>query len=155
MPNGLLLGIGNDATAGGSADGIQVGLFDVSNPAQARRIATETLGTRGSLSTLGSSRQALNILQQGQRVRVTFGARVYDESTGIPNARGYQGAARFEVDAGTGKLMALPSLSTVSIGAGDMPELETRYNLANERGLQIGSALYHLSGGQTFYLVGN
>ena len=156
LPNGLLLGIGKDTTVGGSADGIQIALFDVANPAQTRRVVSETLGVRGSLTTLNSVRAAMNIAQLGTRVRVAFPARVVETPDGSssPPVYGYQGAARLEVDTAASKLTALPILSAVELRSGDQPELQSRYKLENERSLQVDAALYHLSGGQTFYLVG-
>lgn len=156
LPNGLLLGIGKDTTVGGSADGIQIALFDVANPSQTRRVVSETLGVRGSLTTLNSVRAAMNITQLGTRVRVAFPARVYETPDGSssPPVYGYQGAARLEVDTAASKLTALPILSSVELRSGDQPELQSRYKLENERSLQVDAALYHLSGGQTFYLIG-
>ena len=91
-------------------------------------------------------------------MRVSFPARVYEtpDGTTSPPVYGYQGAARYEVDTVAGTLVAQSLLaSTALTSAGDMPELQTRYNLANERSLQIDSAIYYLSGGQTFFLVAN
>lgn len=159
LPNGLLLGIGKgDATVSGAAGGIQLALFDVRDPAQPRRLATDVLGVRGSLTALGGGRPVVDLLQQSQRVRVSFPARVYEtpDGTTSPPVYGYQGAARYEVDTVAGTLVAQSLLaSTALTSAGDMPELQTRYNLANERSLQIDSAIYYLSGGQTFFLVAN
>ena len=42
--DGLLLGIGQDATPGGRVQGVQASLFDVSNPAVPRRLDAFTLG---------------------------------------------------------------------------------------------------------------
>ncbi|UGS34781.1 hypothetical protein DSM104329_01163 [Capillimicrobium parvum] len=46
--DGRLLGVGRDATAGGRLKGAQASLFDVSDPAQPRRLAQHALGSADS-----------------------------------------------------------------------------------------------------------
>lgn len=158
LANGLLLGIGKDTSAGGNADGIQVALFDTSNAAQTRRLAADTLGLRGSLTALDTrdGRLAMNIVQQGQRARIAFPARVYQTPDGStsPPAQGQQGAVRFDVDTSARTLAAQPMLASTALYADNAAELQTRYNLANERILQLDTALYYVSGGLTYYMVG-
>lgn len=150
LPNGLLLGVGKDTSVGGSADGIQLALFDARNAADPKRIAADALGMRGSVMALATARQALHIQTQGARTRIAFPARVYETATS-----GYQGAVRLEVDTTALTLKALASLSSTEVPSSILG-WETRYILANERTLQpSGNAVYYTSGGLTYYLVEN
>ncbi|MFN3439217.1 MAG: beta-propeller domain-containing protein [Acidovorax sp.] len=160
LPNGWLLGIGQDRSHGGTADGIPLALFDVRNPAQARRVATDTLGLEGSTTTLGGVRPVLNVLQQGSRVWVAFPARAMRVSAIVgtpPPVRGEQGAARWEVNTNTGTLTQRSMLVTSRLTSADpsVPGWNGQNDLWNERSLQIDNAVYQLSGGQTFYKVGD
>ncbi|MDP3230648.1 MAG: beta-propeller domain-containing protein [Acidovorax sp.] len=160
LPNGWLLGIGQDRSNGGTADGIPLALFDVRNPAQARRVATDTLGLDGSTNTLGGVRPVLNVLQQGSRVLVAFPARAMRVSAIVgtpPPVRGEQGAARWEVHTNTGTLAQRSMLVSSRLTSADpsVPGWNGQNELWNERSLQIDNAVYQLSGGQTFYKVGD
>lgn len=158
LPNGWLLGIGQDRSNGGTADGIPLALFDVRNPAQARRVATDTLGLDGSTTTLGGVRPVLNVLQQGSRVWIAFPARAMRVSAIVgtpPPVRGEQGAARWEVNTNTGTLTQRSMLVTLTSADPFVPGWNGQNELWNERSLQIDNAVYQLSGGQTFYKVGD
>lgn len=158
LPEGLLLGIGRDRSQGGTADGIPLALFDVRNAAQTRQLASEQLGTSGSLTTLGGDRPVLNVQIQDGRVRLAFPARVYQAPVVVgtaPPLVGYQGAARLEVNTSAGTLTIRSMLPSTPILRGGEPELYNRFDIANERSLQADRAVYHLSGGQTFYQVGD
>ncbi|MFN7153460.1 MAG: beta-propeller domain-containing protein [Acidovorax sp.] len=158
LPNGWLLGIGQDRINGGTANGIPLALFDVRNPAQARRVATDTLGLDGSTTTLGGVRPVLNVLQQGSRVLIAFPARATRVSAIVgtpPPVRGEQGAARWEVNTNTGTLRQRSMLGTLTSADPFVPGWNGQNELWNERSLQIDNAVYQLSGGQTFYKVGD
>lgn len=160
LPNGWLLGIGQDRSNGGTANGIPLALFDVRNPAQARRVATDTLGLEGSTTTLGGLRPVFNVLQQGSRVWIAFPARAMRVSAIVgtpPPVRGEQGAARWEVNTNTGTLTQRSMLVTSRLTSADpsVPGWNGQNDLWNERSLQIDNAVYQLSGGQTFYKVGD
>lgn len=158
LPNGWLLGIGKDRGDVGTAGGLPLALFDVRNPAQVKRVATDRLGVSGSTTTLGGGRPVLNVLQQGARVLIAFPARVIHVGGIVgtpPPIRGVQGAARWEVNTATGSLAQRSMLVSTSLGWTDPPGLLERYDLFSERSLQIDNAAYQLSGGQTFYRVGD
>ena len=155
MPNGLLLGIGDDTNAGGAGDGVRVALFDVTNPAQARLLGTQTVGAKGSRTALESSRKALSVTQTGQRVRIGLPSRVYaTQSGGGTTAPSYQGLLRFEIDTAVGALSPLVTLKSTTFDADDGPGYFARFDLAKERAFQIGTPVYYASGGKTYYLLG-
>jgi hypothetical protein len=134
---------------------VPIGLFDARNPAQTRQVGAVLLGRRGTTTGLDAGRQAMHLLQSpqgGSKWRVAFPARIYQPEA---NSRvGYQGAARLELDLASGKLTQLPTLGAVDLATVSDGDLQGRYVLANERSLQIDTAVYHLSGGQAFYMVG-
>lgn len=158
LPGGLLLGVGKDSAQGGAGDGIQLALFDVRNAAQGKRLATQALGGRGSLTTLDGARPVVDAQILDNRVRLAFPARVYMGPTMIgtpPPLRGYQGAARLEVNTASGTLAVRSMVVSTPLLNGDAPELYGRFDLANERSLQVDDAAYALSGGQVFGKVGD
>ena len=112
---GILVSQGKvDSALGGVADGIQFAVFDVRNAAQGKRLATQTVGGRGSITTLDSTRPVLNLQAVDGKVRLAFPARVYQAPTGVgtpPPVRGYQGALRLEVNTTTGALASTRSPS--------------------------------------------
>ena len=158
LPGGLLLGVGKDSTLGGTAEGIQLALFDVRNPAQGRRLAAGKLGGRGSITTLDSTRPVLDVQALDTRVRLAFPARVYQAPTAAgtsPALRGYQGAARLEVNTSAGTLALRSMAVSTPILNGDTPELHQRFDITSERSLQVDNVAYQLSGGQVFTKVGD
>ncbi len=158
LPNGLLLGVGKDSALGGVADGIQLAVFDVRNAAQGKRLAAQTAGGRGSITTLDSTRPVLNLQAVEGKVRIAFPARVYQAPTGVgtpPPVRGYQGALRLEVNTTTGALAQRSMVVSTAILNGDTPGLYSRFDIANERSLQVDNVAYQLSGGQVFTRAGD
>ena len=158
LPNGLLLGVGKDSALGGVADGIQLAVFDVRNAAQGKRLATQAAGGRGSITTLDSTRPVLNLQAMDGKVRLAFPARVYQAPTGVgtsPPVRGYQGALRLEVNTTTGALAQRSMVVSTAILNGDTPGLYSRFDIANERSLQVDNVAYQLSGGQVFTRAGD
>jgi len=143
---------------GGVADGIQLAVFDVRNAAQGKRLATQTAGGRGSITTLDSTRPVLNLQAVDGKVRIAFPARVYQAPTGVgtpPPVRGYQGALRLEVNTTTGALAQRSMVVSTAILNGDTPGLYSRFDIANERSLQVDNVAYQLSGGQVFTRAGD
>lgn len=158
LPGGLLLGVGRDSAQGGVADGIQLALFDVRNAAQGRLLATQKLGGRGSITTLDGVRPVLDVLSVDGLVRIAFPARVYMAPTMIgtpPPLRGYQGAARLEVNTRNGTLGLRSMVVSTPLLDGDSPELYGRFDIASERSLQVDNAAYQLSGGLVFTKMGD
>ena len=163
LPQGWLLAVGRESRVPFDGEigvplapeGVPIRLLDARDPARVRSADTLLLGRSGTLTGLDASRQALHLLQNpqgGSQWRVAFPARIYQPEA---NSRvGYQGAARLELDLASGKLAQLPTLGAVDLGSVADGDLQGRYLLGNDRSLQIDSAVYHLSGGQTFYLAG-
>jgi hypothetical protein len=141
--------------AGGAADGIRVALFDVTNPAQARLLGTQTEGAKGSHTALESSRKALSVTQIGSRVRIGLPSQLYaaqpGSSTPVPS---YQGLLRFEIDTAAGTLAPLVTLESNAFHTGDSGGLFARFDLAKERALQLDTSVYYASGGKVYYMVG-
>ncbi|MFN4121508.1 beta-propeller domain-containing protein [Acidovorax sp.] len=159
LPNGWLLGVGRDLTDGGTEAGVPLALFDVRNPAQGRRVATDKLGREGSSTALGVGRPVLNVQQVGSRVLLAFPARAMHAPSLIgtpPPVRGLQGAARWEVNTTQGTLTQRSMLVTSTL-LSTPPDSgwNAQFDLYNERSLQVDAAVYQVSGGQTFYKVGD
>jgi hypothetical protein len=88
---GLLLGIGHDAIeipgfAGPAAllQGIQVSLFDVSEPSRPRVLQQETFGQRGTSSAIATSHHALSILRKQGSMSLGLPLRVHEAQPGDP-----------------------------------------------------------------------
>ena len=158
LPNELLLGVGKDSALGGAADGIQLALFDVKNAAQGKRLSTQKLGDRGSITTLDSTRPVLNVQALDGRVRLAFPARVFvAPSIGgtPPPIKGYQGAARLEVNMTAGTLAVRSMAVSTPIFIGDTAALQNRFDITSERSLQVDNVAYQLSGGEVFAKAGD
>jgi len=149
LADGKLLGVGKDANAEGLVQGLKVGLFDVSQPAQPRMLSSIGLGARGSVSGLDYSRHGISLLAQGQQVRVGLPVRLYEAAANGQTRPSLQGLARFDIDTGRGTLAQRPTLvaTTFDGRAGDALRL-AQYDMAQERSLLRPAATYYLSGGQ-------
>lgn len=155
MPNGLLLGIGDDTNVGGAADGIRVALFDVTNPAQAKLLGAQNEGAKGSHTALESSRKALSVTQISSRVRIGLPSQVYAVHPGSSApAPSYQGLLRFEIDTAAGTLAPLVTFESNTFHPDDSGALFARFDLAKERVLQLDTSVYYASGGRVYYMVG-
>lgn len=141
LANGLLFGVGRQASDTGVVGGVKVALFDVQDPAKPRELATQTFGERGSMSGLDFSSHGLNLLAVGDQTRIALPLFVQAAAPATPK----RGLQRFEVDTRartlTTKLM-IPGAS-VPAGAG-----YGSYDLWGERSLQIGAKIFYLSQGQ-------
>jgi hypothetical protein len=131
----LLLGVGRDVDAQGEVGGLQLSLFDVSDPGQPQALARLVLGRAGSLGTLDFSRHGLNWLKVGETARVTLPVAL----TQAPWGPWTQSLQRLEVDLRAGRLTLRAPLLARAV---DFPE-----GLATERSLQIGDWVYHLHEG--------
>jgi hypothetical protein len=149
LANGKLLGVGKDATDLGLQQGIKIALFDVTDAAQPRMLASRTLGTRGSYSALDASRHGLNLLHLGSKTRVALPVFVVETPGAAFGATtSYQGLSRWEVDTVAGTLVERPlMLATRFDGTAADGERYNRYQLASERAAQSAIATYYLSGG--------
>jgi hypothetical protein len=100
----------------------------------------------------------LNLQAVEGKVRIAFPARLYQSPTGVgtpPPVRGYQGALRLEVNTTTGALAQRSMVMSTAILNGDTPGLYSRFDIANERSLQVDNVAYQLSGGQVFARAGD
>jgi hypothetical protein len=133
---GLLFGVGRDVPpSGGRPGGVKVSLLDVSNPAAPREIANQVFGSAFSQSGLDMTRHGLNLLTDGNRVRIAMPLLLFAD----PMNGWTQGLQRFEVDTATRTLSAGAMAGASSAG--------TYPDLGSQRSVQIDSNLYYLRDG--------
>jgi len=133
--DGLLLGVGKDATDSGQVSGVKVALFDVADPAQPRQLNALTFGGAGSSSGLDYSRHGIDLFTAGPLTRVAMPLVLVNQA----GSSGVHGLQRLEVDATARTLVAkslIPSPSVVNDDFG------------SDRALQIDSHVYYFSAGQ-------
>lgn len=138
LPGGLLLGVGRDADAQGVVTGLKVALFDVADGARMRQIHSITLGGPTSSSALDESRHGLNLMLKDGVARIALPVALGPAGPWGPGAEWQTGLQRFAVDTAARSLAALSML-----GAATSP---WRADLGQERSLQIGDHVYHLTG---------
>ncbi len=141
---GLLLGVGKDATPQGRVLGVKVSLFDVSNAAAPKELATRVIGKAGSLSGLDFGRHGINLFSVGNTTRIAIPMRVNEtlSTSGGFYVPTYQSLIRFEVDALNKTLIdkpTLPGQTFTSEFAGYQAS-----SLEFERSVQIDSNVYYL-----------
>ena len=136
LDGGLLFGVGRQASATGVTGGVKVALFDVRDPTQARELAVQVFGERGSASALDFSPHGLNVLTVGSVTR--FALPLFVSATAP--AASQQGLQRIEVDT-VARTMRLKPM--IPAAASSQP-----WDLWGERSLQIGAQLYWLSQGR-------
>jgi uncharacterized secreted protein with C-terminal beta-propeller domain len=133
---GLLLGVGRDATPEGQVMGTQVSLFDVSDPAQPTALYQTALGDWGS-SEVEYDHHAF--LWWGPEKLAVFPVQTwgYDEATGVET--GFNGAVVFHVDEAAG----IELRGTIE----HEPPMadEWYYGAAIRRSLVIGEGLFTMS----------
>ncbi len=125
--DGLLLGVGQDATAEGRRQGAQVSLFDVSDPAHPARIAHRPLGASGSSTSAEFDPHAF--LWWAPSGSAVLPLQDYSD----PNAP-FIGAVGLHVD----KAKGIDEVGRVTHGTGP-------YNPSIERSVVVGDRLYTLS----------
>ena len=97
MPNGLLLGVGQDVSTAGVRLGMKVSLFDVRNDALPREISTLTIGSAGTTSALLTHHHAFSSLFADNGTGVfAFPARVASVSGGR-TLWSWSGLMRFDI----------------------------------------------------------
>lgn len=137
LANGMLFGVGKDASDEGRLGGVKVALFDVRNAAQPRQLASQTLGERGSHSGLDMSRHALNMLTVGNSARIALPVNLASSTARTMQ----QGLQRFDVDTAAGTIAVKPLIEGNKGSLGYI-------DISTERSLQIGGKLYYLSQGR-------
>jgi len=135
MGDGLLLGVGKDASESGQVLGVKVALFDVADPAQPRQLNALSFGGAGSSSGLDYSRHGIDLYTSGQLTRVALPLVVATEFF----AGWVSGLQRLEVDA-VAKTLTAKSLIPSSGSS--------FHDLGSDRALQIGTHVYYFNAGQ-------
>lgn len=131
----LLLGVGKDALADGSAgdgrfawyQGVKVSLIDVSDAAHPREAARTLIGRRGTYATVLHDAHGIALQTVGNTVRVSLPVNLYDTPqpglSGAPSDYyGFTstGLHRFEVNLGTQSLGTRPALASSLGGERDI-----------------------------------
>jgi Beta propeller domain len=141
LDNGLLFGVGKQASASGVLGGVKVALFDVKDPALPRELNTITFGERGSSSGVDFGAHGLNLLSVGTTTRIALPLFVLPAAPALPQ----QGLQRFEVDTAARTLKVKPLIpASTPNGGTDV----WAYDLWAQRSLQIGAQVYYFSQGQ-------
>jgi uncharacterized secreted protein with C-terminal beta-propeller domain len=149
----LLLGVGQDASATGFAQGVKIGLIDVSDLANPKEIATRLIGKRGSASALDTSAHGINIFTVNGITRIALPVRVHETSepnSSIQFSPTYQSLFRFEVNAATKTLTDKPPISGTPLNAPNAWNTLGLYDVmyvGNSRSVQIADEVYFLNGG--------
>ena len=141
---GLLLGVGKDATTEGRVLGVKVSLFDVSNAAAPKELASRVIGKAGSLSGLDFGRHGVNLFNVGNTTRIAIPMRVNEtlSTSGGFYVPSYQSLVRFEVDAVNKTLTDKPTLVGQTFASEFAGYLAS--SLEFERSVQIGENIYYL-----------
>jgi hypothetical protein len=135
LANDLLLGVGKNATDMGQVQGVRVALMDLRNPTVPKETKVLSFGGRGSSSGLDYSPHGINLLQIGNRVRVTLPLDLVE--SGLSPSRGLQ-AMEVEVDKiNLESYRFIPSPASNAWGGID-----------SDRSIQTGEFVFYWSGGQ-------
>ena len=151
---GLLLGVGKDATAEGRVQGVKVSLFDVSNAAAPKELASRVIGKAGTVSGLDFGRHGINLFSAGNTTRIAIPMRVND----TPSTNGgffvpsYQSLVRFEVDSVNKTLTDKPTLTGQTFSS-EFAGYQAS-SLAFERSVQIDANIYYLRSQGSFIAAG-
>jgi hypothetical protein len=136
LPNDLLFGVGREVAANNQLTGVKLGLFDVSDAAQPRALASQVLGSSGSQSGLDFSSHGINLLQSGDVTRIALPVSLTSAPYAANPAHGLQ---RVEVDSRLRALAVRALLPSSAAGSSD---------LWGDRSVQVGDQLVYLSAGQ-------
>ncbi len=138
LANGLLLGVGKDASAQGFVQGVKLGLFDVSNPAAPREVASKVYGGRFSRSALDFARQGLNLFERNGQARAALPVAITtDDGSSYQN-----GLLRVTIDTAAKTWRDAPLLPAPPAAHGVL------YELWHDRATQIDDTVFHFSRGQ-------
>ena len=151
---GLLLGVGKDATAEGRVQGVKVSLFDVSNAAAPKELASRVIGKAGTLSGLDFDRHGINLFAVGNTTRIAIPMRVNETPSSSGGFYGptYQSLVRFEVDAVNKTLIDKPTLPGQTFSS-EFAGYQAS-SLEFERSVQIDANIYYLRSQGSFIAAG-
>jgi Beta propeller domain len=136
LGDGLLLGVGRDASTNGFLRGVKLSLFDVSNASQPRELRSWVLGDRGSQTALDFSTHGLNLHRVNNVWRLALPMVLRNDFSASHQE---YGLFRFEVDSQAKTLTQTTTLSA--------PPTSNSWDLSRDRSLQLGGAVYYLSQG--------
>jgi uncharacterized secreted protein with C-terminal beta-propeller domain len=134
IADGLLMGIGQDASAEGRVEGTQVSVFDVSDPADPKRVDQITL-SKGSNSEVEYDHHAFLFWQPTGLAMVPIQQWWYDEDS----ESAFLGAVGFEVNEGGD----LREVQRVAHPGGDRDDWDWRSRIM--RSVVIGDSVYTIS----------
>lgn len=138
LADGLLLGVGKEASEDGRISGVKVALFDVANPAQPRQTASLSFGAGRSQSGLDFSSHGIDLFTRNGVVRAALPLLLLTEPEGLAPERGLQ---RLEINLAAKTLVSKPLLKAEATPTGAWP------NLAADRSVQIEDTLYYFADG--------
>ena len=153
VTNDLLLGVGKDADDTGRVQGVKLSLFDVTDAANPKEVATRTIGKTGSSSGLDYGSHGINIFTTGGVSRVALPVAVNETLYEAPNLffggtmswydPSYRGLARFDIDIANKTLTERPTLVGQTFTPG-----QYGYDswLGFERSVQLDAHVYYLTG---------
>jgi uncharacterized secreted protein with C-terminal beta-propeller domain len=149
----LLVGVGKDATDSGLLQGVKVGLYDVSDLANPKEVATRVIGKRGSTSALDYSSHGINLFTVGDTTRMAIPVRVNELA--VPNspsayAPSYQSLFRFEINTTTKQLSDKPAILGTQFSVTNpwaTPGLYYELSIGQSRSVQVADQVYYLNGG--------
>jgi hypothetical protein len=136
LANDLLLGVGKGATNAGQVQGVRVVLMDLRNPTVPKELKVLNFGARGSSSGLDYSSHGINLLQIGDRVRVTLPLDLV-EPLGLSRSLGLQA---MEVDVEKTSLESYRFIPSPASNVGG--------DIASDRSIQTGGFVFYWSRGQ-------
>jgi uncharacterized secreted protein with C-terminal beta-propeller domain len=148
----LLLGVGQDASSTGRAQGVKIGLIDISDLSNPKEIATRIIGKSGSASAVDGGAHGINLYTVNGITRVALPIRVH-ETPDLYGAYGptYQSLFRFEVNATTKTLLDKTPITGTAFNLANPWStlgLFDVLNVTNSRSLQITDQVYFFNGGQ-------
>jgi hypothetical protein len=135
IANDLLLGVGKDATNTGQVQGVRVALMDLKNPSVPKELKVLNFGARGSLSGLDYSSHGINLLQIGNRIRVTLPLDLVE--SGQNRSRGLQA---MEVDVEKSSLESYRFIPSPASNAWD--------DISSDRSIKTGEFVFYWSRAQ-------
>jgi Beta propeller domain len=147
----LLLGVGQDASSTGRAQGVKIGLIDISDLANPKETATRIIGKSGSASAVDGGAHGINLYSINGVTRISLPIRVHE----TPDLYGgfaptYQSLFRFEVNVASRALIDKTPVSGTPLdfsNSWNTPGLFGVLNVTNSRAVQIADHVYFFNGG--------